>query len=196
MSFHENQSSWDLIVSPLFFGKEDCGPFAILDLLNVIFYISTMVNHHLNKHLGNMLIFSNLRILTPHGITRPSVHDTAFQASQPPWFWHPGWHPLRILRATTLRSKSKEWFLTSSRICGSKKLMREEFLERTFALLTWGTLGRTWENDYHCLTWGTFTKLHYPLELPPHPVTVTRIIPFLLGNPNLNLHFWLFLGGG
>ena len=35
------------------------------------------------------------------------------------------------------------------------------------------------------------------LRSTPHPVTVTtRIITFLVGNPNLNLHLPLLLGGG
>ena len=41
------------------------------------------------------------------------------------------------------------------------------------------------------------TKRSVYVRSTPHPVTVTtRIITFLVGNPNLNLHLPLLLGGG
>ena len=42
-----------------------------------------------------------------------------------------------------------------------------------------------------------FSRCEVSLGTTPHPVTVTtRIVTFLIGNPELNLHFWLLLGGG
>ena len=42
------------------------------------------------------------------------------------------------------------------------------------------------------------TEKLYKLGCPPSQdaIVTTRIIPFLIGNPELNLHLWLVLGGG